>query len=410
MDEMTAEKRKQFACAVQKSAVSGNLVNVVFHAPAEGDVLKAKGVLKIIGGKPVLQMEKSCTEGRVTQENIPLDRIAAVLFEDYTVFRKADLYDKNGSASYMTSSKGKVTVLVRGSLKNPDYGAAPTEQGADNITLKGNDNAKRRLLTGSEPFLRLLDIADQNGRVHDKKQAKFRQICRFTEYIKEAAETLPDAGKGGSIYVCDLCCGKSYLSFAAYYCLSEMMGFQVVMVCVDLKKSVIDDCAETAKRCGFDGMRFLCMDINDFEPEFQPDMVISLHACDTATDVVLDFAARHQAKIILSTPCCHHEMKKNLNCGTLDFIARRPVLKQKLCDAATDALRLLKLEAEGYRVDATEFIDPEDTPKNVMLRAHRRKSFPEAEKKEKTEEYRAAYQFLYGREPGDIGFIEAKME
>ena len=150
------------------------------------------------------------------------------------------------------------------------------------------------------------------------------------------------------------------------------------------------------------------MDINGFEPEFQPDMVISLHACDTATDVVLDFAARHQAKIILSTPCCHHEMKKNLNCGTLDFIARRPVLKQKLCDAATDALRLLKLEAEGYRVDATEFIDPEDTPKNVMLRAHRRKNFSEAERKAKTEEYRAAYQFLYGREPGDIGFIEAK--
>jgi hypothetical protein len=127
-------------------------------------------------------------------------------------------------------------------------------------------------------------------------------------------------------------------------------------------------------------------------------MVISLHACDIATDIVLDFAAKHGAKVILSTPCCHHEMKNNLCCEPLDFIAKRPVLKQKLCDAATDALRLLKLEAEGYRVDATEFIDPEDTPKNVMLRAHRKKHFPKSEKLAKTEEYRAIYRFLYGKD------------
>lgn len=406
MDEMTEEKREQFALAVQKSAASGNLVNVVFHAPSEGDVRKAKGVLKAVSGRRVLQIEKSCTEGRVVQENIPLSHIAETLCRNYSVFRKADLNDKNGSASYMTSSKGKVTVLVKGSLKKPEYGAESMENEEKMPELKGNDNVKRHLLTGSESFLQLLDIADKNGRVYDKKQAKFRQICRFTEYIKEAAETLSGAGK---IYVCDLCCGKSYLSFAAYYCLSELMGFQVAMACVDLKKSVIDYCADAARRCGFDGMRFLCMDINAFEPETEPDMVISLHACDTATDVVLDFAARHQAKMILSTPCCHHEMKKNLSCEALDFIARRPVLKQKLCDAATDALRLLKLEAEGYRVDATEFIDPEDTPKNVMLRAHRKKSFHEADKKAKTEEYRAAYRFLYGREPdGIISEISSK--
>ncbi len=389
-------KREEFARAVERSAASGNLVNVVFHAPSEGDVLKAKGTLRKIGGSPVLQIEKSCTEGRVVQENIPLDRLAEVLVGQYTLFRKADLNDKNGTASYMTSSKGKVTLLIKGKLRDPDYGTVQSEGFAD--APVGNDKVKKHLLTGEEPFLRLLDIADRNGRVHDKKQAKFRQICRFTEYIKEAAETLPGVGEGGEITVCDLCCGKSYLSFAAYYCLTEIMGFRVNMTCVDLKKSVIDYCADVAVRCGFDGMTFLCMDINAYVPEKTPDLVISLHACDIATDIVLDFAARHRAKIILSTPCCHHEMKNNLDCAPLDFIAKRPVLKQKLCDAATDALRLLRLEAEGYRVDATEFIDPEDTPKNVMLRAHRKKHFPNSEKQAKTEEYKVTYRFLYGKD------------
>ncbi|MBE6598894.1 MAG: hypothetical protein E7638_05580, partial [Ruminococcaceae bacterium] len=225
MDELKTPGREAFAEAVQRSARSGNLVNVVFHAPREGEVLKVKGVIKVIGGSPVLQMEKQCTEGRVAQENIPLDSIAQTLSREYTVFLKADLNDKNGTASYMTSQKGKETVLLKGKLKDPDYGAAEADF-RETCTL-GNDKVKNHLLTGAEPFLRLLDITDKNGRVHDKKQAKFRQICRFTEYIKEAVSGHPVSGhpvsghpvsgKGGEIYVCDLCCGKSYLSFAAYY-------------------------------------------------------------------------------------------------------------------------------------------------------------------------------------------------
>lgn len=310
--------------------------------------------------------------------------------------------DENGSASYMMSSKGKETLLLKGSLRNASGGE--TGEGISlsprsAAPLAGNDHVKRRLLTGNEPFLIQLGVADQNGRVHDKKQAKFRQICRFTEYVREAAETLPKERLADTLYVCDLCCGKSYLSFAAYYCLTVSMGLKVSMAGVDLKQSVIDQCGETARRCGFDGMRFFCMDVRDFVPEREPDLVISLHACDTATDAVLDFAVSHRASVILATPCCHHEMKNRLSCPALDFIACRPVLKQKLCDAATDALRLLKLEGEGYRVDATEFIDPEDTPKNVMLRAWRKKEGNDGTSAAKREEYRAVYRFLYGVEP-----------
>ena len=384
------EKLSAFAGLVQKSLTSGGLVNVVFHSPASGcDALKAKGTVKTIAGKPVLQVETSLTEGRVTHENLGEGEIVSALPKQFDVFRKADLTDKIGTASVMISKKGAVTLLEKGKI-----GAAVTKP----EEKSGNDREKSRLLTGNEEFLKALDVADKNGRIHDKKQAKFRQICRFSEYIAEAAAKLkPD----GELYVCDLCCGKSYLSFAAYHVLTAVLGRQVKMSCVDLKKSVIDYCADIARQAGMDGMDFICGDINEFDPLRKPDLVISLHACDIATDIVLNFAVRHHADAILSTPCCHHQMNREMDCPTLSFIAERPVLRQKLADAATDALRLLMLDAAGYKTDATEFIDPEDTPKNIMLRAHRRKNWREdsREAADKRERYRAAYFFMYGKYP-----------
>ena len=388
------EKRSAFAGLVQKSLLSGGLVNVVFHSPASGcDALKAKGTAKTIAGKPVLQIETSLTEGRVTHENLGEGEIVSALPKQFDVFRKADLTDKNGTASVMISKKGAVTLLEKGKIGTA--AAVPAEEGGEN---RGNDREKSRLLTGKEEFLIALGVADKNGRIHDKKQAKFRQICRFSEYIAEAAAKLrPD----GELYVCDLCCGKSYLSFAAYHVLTAVLGRQVKMSCVDLKKSVIDYCADIAKQAGMDGMDFVCGDINEFQPLRQPDLVISLHACDIATDIVLNFAVRHHADAILSTPCCHHQMNREMDCPTLSFIAERPVLRQKLADAATDALRLLMLDAAGYKTDATEFIDPEDTPKNIMLRAYRRKNWRDdsREAADKRERYRAAYFFMYGKYP-----------
>jgi hypothetical protein len=129
-------------------------------------------------------------------------------------------------------------------------------------------------------------------------------------------------------------------------------------------------------------------------------MVISLHACDVATDIVLDFASQWRASVILSTPCCQRELSTKLSCQPLDFIAKRPILRRKLCETATDALRLLRLECMGYQADALEFIDPEDTPKNVMLRAYRKKTYsPNAQNiKKKREEYAAVYRFLCGED------------
>ena len=199
----------------------------------------------------------------------------------------------------------------------------------------------------------------------------------------------------------DLCCGKSYLSFAAYSHLADICGREVKMICVDRKASVMDFCRQVAEKLGYSGMSFICDDIRSLSPDGAVDLVLSLHACDTATDVVLDFAVRAEAGVILSTPCCQHEMFKIMDCPDLGFISKYSILKQKIASAATDALRLLKLETEGYSTDAIELIDPDETPKNVLLRGIKKKSFDRGGKQAaaKREEYEKAYIFMTGEIP-----------
>ena len=175
--------------------------------------------------------------------------------------------------------------------------------------------------------------------------------------------------KSGVIRICDLCCGKSYLTFAVYWYFTYRLGRMTEMYGVDLKKDVIDYCSALAEKLGWDGMRFETGDVSRFSPPKKPHLVISLHACDVATDYVLAGAVRSGAEIILCTPCCQHELNSQLNCPELAFITEHSMLKQKLAAAATDALRAKMLEIYGYRVTVCELIDPEETPKNLLIRA-----------------------------------------
>jgi hypothetical protein len=292
---------------------------------------------------------------------------------------------------YRCSASGKTVVLgdkkLRHLLDSADRAATSTD-------IEDNNRKKQYILDGSEPFLRELGVADANGRVYDKKQSKFRQINRFLEIIRDAEDKLPR----DEIRICDLCCGKSYLSFAAYHYFANVRKMKVSMSGVDLKADVVEHCNSTAKALEFDGLEFICMDINDYDPEVLPSLVISLHACDVATDIVLMKAAEWRTDVILSTPCCHHELNHNIDCEALSFITEHSMLRQKLCDAATDALRLCRLESQGYTTSTVELIDPNETPKNVMLRAFRKKNFNEnsVEAIEARERYLAAKKFLCG--------------
>lgn len=373
----------------------GELLGVTFSSPRGGEVLRVKGTPRLVSGSTVLQIEEQCTEGRVRHRNLSQDELPEAFDAYLSVFRNAAVrHSSGGSGSLMISKNGRETYTEDARLRNfPSKGTAFSPE----LPLPSNDREKNRLLRGDEPFLIALGISDKDGRVHDKKQAKFRQICRFAEQVRDIMKYLPAEG---TIRVADLCSGKSYLSFAVYHCLTVLWHRDVEMTCVDLKDSVMRECAAIASTVGFDGMTFLSRNIDEYNPAEHPHLVVSLHACDTATDIVLRYAASHGAGVILSTPCCHRALSREINCEPLAFVNSYGILRDKFCTAATDGLRLLYLQASGYRTDAIELIDPEDTPKNVLLRAIRQKTFrtDSAEAEKARSDYRDAYRFLTGKE------------
>ena len=376
-------------------AASKNILKkAVFSKPSDKEVNRMVATPKIIGKKQMLQAEYFMRDNKALHKNIDFSELDSVLSDIAPSFSQINLISSAGDCELRRSKSGKSTLIGGAKLLS-----AISRDDADKVELSGNDKKKERILKGDEPFLVLLGVSDENGRIYDKKRSKFNQINRFLEMIRDVADALPK----DSINVCDLCCGKSYLSFAAYHYFKNVLGMDITMYGADLKSDVIEYCSSVAEKLSFDGLHFVCADINKFEPEWtsgaKPHLVISLHACDTATDVVLENAVRWGADVILSTPCCHHELNHTLNCKALSFIADYSMLRQKLCDAATDALRLKYLESEGYSCDALELIDPEETPKNVMLRAVKKKNFSKesAAAKKSAAEYEEAKRFLLGK-------------
>ncbi len=395
------------------------LDRVVFSKCRDRAVRRCTVSPRLIKGMLMLQFEtlrqatvadttvNSAKPAQASQENLTLDEAADRLPAMVADYDQINLMTSVAPVEFRRSKGGKETLL----------GAAPLRRALDEgvpapkkLTVGGNDRQKRRILTGEEPFLRTLGVSDAGGRVHDKKQAKFRQINRFLELIRDIESALPAEGE---LHICDLCCGKSYLSFAVYHYFTAIRHRAVRMVGVDMKADVMDDCNAIARTLGMDGLTFVCADVGLYEfgderrapgaptpqaPE-TVHMVISLHACDTATDLVLEKAMDWGARVVLSTPCCHHELNRRLSAPALDFVSEHSMLRQKLCDAATDALRLKLLESRGYEVAALELIDPEETPKNIMLRGIRRYDPASARCQKAAAEYAAAYEFLMGESP-----------
>lgn len=384
------EQTKRMGELISSAAQKGILKRAVFSKSQDPKLVKCVITPRRIGKSIMAQAETFCADNKAMHENISPEN-ATRMAELAEIYAQVNLITTVGECEYRRSKSGKCTIINENKLTRAmGANTAPTAEISD------NNRQKSRILTGNEPFLRLLDVSDENGRIRDKKQSKFRQINRFLELIRDCLSSLPEEGE---LRICDLCCGKSYLSFASYHYFANVLGRQVRMTGVDLKPDVIAYCNDVAKKLGFDGLEFLCGDINEYRLSEKVHLVISLHACDTATDLVLSKAMEWNADVILSTPCCHHELNHTLSCAPLAFIAEHSMLRQKLCDAATDALRLKLLEANGYRVAALELIDPEETPKNIMLRALRRSGFspdsPEAQALKA--EYDAAKRFLLGK-------------
>lgn len=382
---MTAEITK-INELILRCAESGKLIKSVLSKPQDKTVIRATLRPISTGKGTVIQLETFTTDNKAYHKNISLDA-ADELCGIICTFSQINVFTTAGECQYSVSKKGKI--LMAGVDK-----VMRAIDGAKAVEYEKNNREKNRILVGNEPFLVRLGVSDENGRIYDKKQSKFRQINRFLEYVRDC---VPALKKDGELRVLDLCCGKSYLSFALYHYLTAVLGRDVRMTGMDLKEDVIADCSKIASDLGFDGLEFIAGDIRQCN-ETSCDLVVSLHACDIATDIVLSTACRCNADVILSTPCCHHYLAREIDCAPLSFITAYPILGGKLCDAATDALRLAFLAKNGYEVAAFELIDPNETPKNVLLRGIRKKGFdPESdEARTLNDRYERIERFLLG--------------
>lgn len=380
--------KTDFLDLIEQAFCREALKKLILSRPKTGEVKKISCRLCAHRGRRLLAMEYSLPGDTVSHKNLAENEFLAEIEKLLENYAQANLITTLGDAEWKCSKGGKEIILGGDALKRKLEGASPAFESA----IEALDKKKNYILSGNEEFLIKLGVSAKDGRVHDKKQGKFRQINRFLEHIEDIYPKLP---KDGEIKIYDLCCGKSYLSFAVYYYLTAIKGRDVSLFGADLKRDVIIWCDGLAKELKFDGMRFEVGDILKLDYKDNPDMVISLHACDIATDIVLDTAARLGANVILSTPCCHNNLKTKINCDELKFVTDYPQLSGKLCEALTDALRLAKLRAEGYTVTALELTDPENTPKNTLLRAVKA-SISDAEREKAKNEYSSLLDFLLG--------------
>ena len=381
--------KTEFLALIESAFKREALKKLVFSRQKEGEVAKISCRLVAHRGRRILAAEYSLPGDTVSHKNIGEDELTRELSAIIENYRQVNLITTLGEAEFKSSKGGKEIVLGGENLKKKLGGEKLQFESA----IEALDKKKNYILSGEEEFLIRLGISSRDGRVHDKKQGKFRQINRFLEHIEDI---YPKLSRDGEIKIFDLCCGKSYLSFAVYYYLTAVKGRQVYLYGADLKRDVIIWCDGVAKELGYTGMHFEVGDNLKILPDVTPDMVISLHACDIATDIVLDTAVRLDAKIILSTPCCHRYLNGKVAAEELRFVTEYPHLSNKLCEALTDSIRVARLRAQGYSVTALELTDPENTPKNTLIKAIKNEKIGEKERQKLNEEYEAILSFVLG--------------
>ena len=277
--------------AVSREAVK----RIVFSRPENSEISKVSARLCAHRGRRILAFEYSLPGNTVSHKNLTEDSMEDELTSLLSIYKQANLITTLGDAEWKISKSGKEVLLGADALmrklcfQNQKFESA----------IEALDNKKNYILSGKEDFLIELGISDKNGRVHDKKQGKFRQINRFLEHIEGVYDKIPRDKK---IIIFDLSCGKSYLSFAVYYYLTSIKGRQTELLGIDLKRDVILWCDSLVKKLNYHGMRFVCDNVTNTPQDTTPDMVISLHACDIATDIVINQAIELRAKIIQQLP------------------------------------------------------------------------------------------------------------
>lgn len=276
-------------------------------------------------------------------------------------FKQLELDMETQKATVLVSKKGKVTINKK--------------QKAQAVRLEkeelSHNRTKQYVLPADTPVPFLVDLGVQTaeGQIVRTKYDKFRQINRYLEFVRDILPSLP---KDRTLTIIDFGCGKSYLTFALYYYLKIVHNYDIRVIGLDLKKDVIEHCNALSKKYGYDGLSFHVGDISSFDGVDEVDMVVTLHACDTATDYALEKAVKWNAKVIFSVPCCQHEVNKQIQCDALQGVLKYGLIKERISALITDAVRANILEQQGYETQVLEFIDMEHTPKNILIRAVKR--------------------------------------
>lgn len=289
-------------------------------------------------------------------------------------FKQLQLEGQDIDATVLISKKGKATIKIKKSRTPKEF-----------VPMLAHTRKKKYLLEEGRPvpFLIDLGVMSEDGKIKNARYDKFRQLNRFLEFIEDILPKLP---KEREVTILDFGCGKSYLTFAMYHYLHELKHYDVHIIGLDLKTDVIEKCNRLADKYGYEKLNFYQGDIASYEGCEQVDMVVTLHACDTATDYALEKAVRWNASVILSVPCCQHELNRQIKNETLAPILEYGILKERFSAILTDGLRAQMLESKGYDTQILEFIDMEHTPKNLLIRAVKN------ENKKYSEQQKAAWE------------------
>lgn len=330
--------------------------------------------------RPVLVREKLIFQAseykqkKVFHKNLEKEQALQQILNWTEQYRQLEIASQLGQATILVSKKGKITMKEK---------HVPT-------CIKQTDlshNRRKKYILDPEKkveFLVDLGVQTKEGRIVHAKYDKFRQINRFLEFIEDI---LPELPKDREVTILDFGCGKSYLTFAMYHYLKELKGYPVRIIGLDLKEDVIAHCNQLARKYGYEELQFFVGDIAEYDGVDKVDMVVTLHACDTATDYALDKAVKWGAKVILSVPCCQHELNKQMKNELLQPVLKYGLIKERMAALLTDALRAEILESKGYQVQILEFIDMEHTPKNILIRGVKKSGEKDTEDYHKVMEF-----------------------
>ena len=337
--------------------INENLIQAVLSASRNKNGI-SKVKIRPIRLKGQICYQASATEGtKVLHKNYErkqlIEYLEAELAENFGQFQAQGAVT---DGVVLVSKKGKMTI------KQKHH--APKEK----VQIQAHNRVKQYILKEDVPVPFLIDLGVMNdqGKIVHARYDKFRQINRYLEFIEDVIDELP---KDRTIRIIDFGCGKSYLTFAMYYYLHELQHRDIQVTGLDLKTDVIKHCNELAEKLGYDRLKFERGDISTYEGTDVADMVVTLHACDLATDYALDKAVKWGARVILAVPCCQHELNRQIKCDPLKPVLKYGIIKERVAALLTDALRANLLEQQGYETQILEFIDMEHTPKNLLIRA-----------------------------------------